>query len=116
MVLSTTDSEFYASSEGSGDAIWLKSVLAELGINVGGVPMFCDSTCAISVIEDPVNHQTVKHIDIKHFFVRDQPELGKIKMLPIPSRLQIGDILTKALPKKTFEFLRGMMGIHDVTK
>lgn len=35
VALSTTDSEFYAASEGSRDAIWLKSVLAELGINVG---------------------------------------------------------------------------------
>lgn len=116
VALSTTDSEFYAASEGSRDAIWLKSVLAELGIDVGAVPIFCDSKCAISVVEDPINHQRVKHIDIKYFFIRDQQELGRIKMFPIPSRLQIADILTKPLPKKTFEFLRGMMGIHDVTK
>ena len=51
--LSTTDAEFYAPSEGVRDAIWFKSILAELGINTEAIPMYYDSNCAISIIQDP---------------------------------------------------------------
>lgn len=55
--LSTAESEFYAVSECSRDVIWFKAVLAELGINVGTVPILCDSNCARSIIEDPETHK-----------------------------------------------------------
>jgi hypothetical protein len=66
--ISTIDTEFYAASEGARDAIWFKSVLAELGIDTGTIPMYCDSNCAFSIIQDPEEHQRVKHIDVKYFF------------------------------------------------
>jgi hypothetical protein len=60
--LSTTDSQMYAASEGSREAIWLKTILGELKIDVGQIPIYCDSQCAISIIENPENHQRVKPI------------------------------------------------------
>lgn len=112
--LSTTDAEFYAASEGSRDAVWFKSLLGELGIDVGTIPMYCDSNCARSIIEDPENHKRVKHIDVKYFFVRDQQELGTIKMMKISTDDQIADIFTKPLPNKRFKLLRDMMGIREI--
>ena len=115
-VLSTADSEFYAASEGSREAIWFKALLAELGIDVGVVPIFCDSKCARSIIEDSENRQRVKHIDIKYFFVREQQKLGTLMMMKISGDLQIADIFTKPLPKKRFEMLRRMMGIYEINE
>jgi hypothetical protein len=65
--LSTTDAEIYAASEGSREAIWLKTILGELKIDVGQILIYCDSRCAISIIENPENHQRVKHIHTKYF-------------------------------------------------
>ncbi|XP_032794787.1 secreted RxLR effector protein 161-like [Daphnia magna] len=62
--LSTTDAEFYAASEGTRETVWLKALLTELDVNVGKIPIHCDSRCAISIIEDPENHQRVKHIEV----------------------------------------------------
>lgn len=112
--LSTTNAEFYAASEGSRDCIWFKAILAELGIDVGTVPMYCDSNCAISIIRDPEDHQRVKHIDVKYFFIRYQQEIGTLKMVKIPTDDQIADIFTKPLPKKRFERLRRMLGIREI--
>jgi hypothetical protein len=98
--ISTTDAEFYAASEGARDAIWFKSILAELGINTGTIPMYCDSNCAISIIMDPEEHQRVKHIDIKYFFIRDHQEIGTLKMIKVPTEDQVADIFTKPLAKK----------------
>ena len=112
--ISTTDAEFYAASEGARDAIWFKSILSELGINTGAIPMYCDSNCAISIIQDPEEHQRVKHIDVKYFFIRDHQELGTLKMVKIPTDDQVADIFTMPLAKKRFERLQRMMGIREI--
>lgn len=78
--LSTSDAEFYATSKGSKDAIWFRALLFELGIDTGTIPIFCESKCARSMIEDPENNQRVKHIDVKFSFVRDHQEQGTIKI------------------------------------
>jgi hypothetical protein len=112
--ISTTDTEFYAASEGATDAIWFKSILAELAIDTGTIPMYCDSNCAISIIQDPEEHQRVKHIDVKYFFLRDHQEIGTLKMIKIPTDDQVASIFTKPLAKKRFERLQRMMGIQEI--
>ncbi len=114
--LSTTDAEFYAASEGAREAVWLKALLSELNIDVGPVPIHCDSKCAISIIEDHENHQRVKHIDVKYFFIREQQELGAIKMVGISTENQVADIFTKPLARKKFEKFRELIGIREVNE
>ena len=63
------NAEFYAAFEGSRDAVWFKAPLMELGIDAGTILIYCDSKCARSIIGDPGNHQRVKHINVKSFFV-----------------------------------------------
>ncbi len=110
--LFTTDAEFFAASEGSRDAIWIKALLAELKIDAGTILIYCDSKCARSIIEDPENHRRVKHIDVKYFFVREQQEIGTIKMTQISTEEQIADMFTKPLSKRKFEKMRTKMGIQ----
>jgi hypothetical protein len=112
--LSTADSEFYAASEGSRDAIWFKALLDELGIDVGTITMYCDNASARSIIEDPENHRRSKHIAVHYFFVRDQQELGTIKMTKVSSHDNVADMFTKALPKRAFLRHRNGIGIREV--
>jgi hypothetical protein len=112
--LSTTDAEFYAASEGSREVIWLKSLLLELKVDVGQVPIHCDSKCAISIIEDHENHARVKHVDVLYFHVRENQLNGKLKMVKVSTDDQIADMLTKPLPKAKFERFRDMAGIREV--
>ena len=100
--LSTTDADIYAASEGSREAIWLKTILGELNIDVGQIPIFCDSRCAISIIENPENHPRVKHIDIKYFFVQEQQNKGTLILRNVPTKNQLADMFTKPLGLKIF--------------
>lgn len=112
--LSTTDAEFYAASEGAREAVWLKALLTELNVKVGQIPIHCDSRCAISIIEDPENHQRVKHIDVKYFFVREQQQIGTILMSSISTHDQLADMFTKPLGRTDFEKFRERMGIREI--
>jgi hypothetical protein len=112
--LSTTDAEFYAASEGAREAVWLKALLTELNVKVGQIPIHCDSRCAISIIEDPENHQRVKHIDVKYFFVREQQQIGTILMSSISTHDQLSDMFTKPLGRTDFEKFRERMGIREI--
>lgn len=105
---------FSAASEGAREAVWLKALLSELSVDVGQIPLYCDSKCAISIIEDHENHQRVKHIDVKYFFVREQQQYGTIKMTSVSTEDQLADIFTKPLAKKKFQKLRELMGIREV--
>lgn len=90
----------------------MKSLLAELKINVGKILIYYDSKCTRSVNEDPENQLRVKHIDVKYFFVREQQEIGTNKMMQISTKGQIAHILTKPFSRRKFEKLRAMMGIN----
>ncbi len=63
----------------------------------------CDSKCTISIIEDPKNHQRVKHIEVKYFFVREQQQIGIIAMLGISTHDQFAVMFTKLLARADFE-------------
>lgn len=97
--ISTMDAEFYAASEGTRESIWLKSLLLELGVDVGRVLIRCDSNCALSLINDGENHKRAKHIDVKYFYVREQQNLNNILVTHIRGKDQPADMFTKPLPR-----------------
>ena len=51
-------------------------------------------------------HSKTKHIPIKYHFLREQVLEQKVKLEYVPSKEQVADILTKPLPRETFEYLR----------
>ena len=56
----------------------------------------------------------MKHIDIRHHFIRDAKERGEIDIDHVPSADQTADILTKPLGRLLFERHREAMGIVAV--
>jgi len=79
------------------------------------ISIFCDNTSAINISKSPVMHSKTKHIPIKYHFLREQVLEQKIKLEYVPSKEQVVDILTKPLPRETFEYLRKKMGVVDVS-
>ena len=60
-------------------------------------------------------HSKTKHIPIKYHFLREQVLEQKVKLECVPSKEQFVDILTKPLPRETFEYLRQKLGVIDVS-
>ena len=75
------------------------------------VPLFCDSTSAISVGKNSCLHSRSKHIDIHFHFLRDQYEKGAVDLIHVDTDDQLADILTKPLEETPFTRLRGELGV-----
>ena len=73
--------------------------------------ILCDNNAAISLSEDPLLHDRVKHIDIKYHFMREHVQSGELALSYINTQDNIADIFTKALEPKKFSRFQGFLGI-----
>ena len=56
-------------------------------------------------------HSKTKHIAIKYHVLKEKVVEKEIRLEYINTKEKIVEIFTKALPKDTFEYLRGMLGV-----
>ncbi|KAI3718218.1 hypothetical protein L6452_19080 [Arctium lappa] len=61
------------------------------------IPIYCDSTSAIAIANNPVLHSKTKHIEIRYDFIRDYVMNGDIELHFIPTDFQLADLFTKPL-------------------
>ncbi|KAI3669642.1 hypothetical protein L6452_40952 [Arctium lappa] len=78
------------------------------------IPIYCDSTSAIAIANNPVLHSKTKHIDIRYHFIRDHVMNGDIELHFIPTDFQLADIFTKPLDETRFNFLISELGMLNL--
>ncbi|PKU60059.1 Retrovirus-related Pol polyprotein from transposon TNT 1-94 [Dendrobium catenatum] len=111
---SSTESEYRSLAALAADVIWIRRVLADFGIDqVQPTDIYCDNTSAIALANNPVFHARTKHIEIDHRFVRDHVQQGTIRILPISTKDQLADILTKPLSTPRFHALRLKLNVFQ---
>nr|GEZ20106.1 beta-glucosidase 11-like [Tanacetum cinerariifolium] len=65
--------------------------------------------------EKDVYHSWSKHIDIHHYFIREQVENGMVELYFMMTDYQLADIFTKALPRKRFVFLLSRIEMKSIS-
>nr|GEX80455.1 integrase, catalytic region, zinc finger, CCHC-type, peptidase aspartic, catalytic [Tanacetum cinerariifolium] len=78
--------------------LWMRSQLTDYGFNFNQIPLYCDNRNAIALCCNNVQHSRSKHIDIRHYFIREQVERGMVELYFVTTDYQLADIFTKALP------------------
>lgn len=112
VALSSTESEYMASTHSVKEAVWLTKLLRETGhVDLGTMTIYGDNQGALALARNPVFHSRTKHIDIQHHFVREQVEAGSVHLEYVPTGDNLADILTKSLARPAFEKLRGLLGV-----
>ena len=112
VALSTMEAEFVALSHATKDAIWLRTLLTDLGFPPSGpIRILCDNQAAISYSHDHQFHARTKHIDIKYLHVRDSISSKEIQVTYVPSKDNCADIFTKGLPRPSHSHLVSLMGM-----
>jgi hypothetical protein len=76
------------------------------------VPLMCDNTSAIFVAKNAIFHKRMKHLEVRHHFLRDHVEKRDIEMRYIDTERQLADIFTKPLDASRFATLRGEIGVY----
>ena len=71
----------------------------------------CDNISAISIVINPVNHSTTKHIEIRYHFIREYAANGTIAVTYFPTEKQLADIFTKPLNEAVFNRLVSKIGM-----
>ena len=111
----TAEAELVAVSEGVKESEWLWMLLEELGFPQDKpVVCWCDNTAAISIVCNPTNHSSTKHIETKYLYAREVSEKNRIVVKYCNTKDMVADALTKALPESQFIKFRELMGVKDI--
>ncbi len=112
VALSSTEAEYVALSSAAQQAIWLRRLLTELSVNTSAPTPICeDNQGAICLASNPIAHKKSKHIQIRHHYIRECVADGSIELIYVPTAEMVADLLTKALPRHTFQRLRQKLGV-----
>ncbi|KAL0556045.1 hypothetical protein IC582_004550 [Cucumis melo] len=111
----SVEAEYRAMSLGICEEIWLQKVLSDLHQECETpLKLFCDNKVAISIANDPVQHDRTKHVEIDRHFIKERLDSGSICIPYIPSSQQIADVLTKGLLKPHFDLCVSKLGLIDI--
>ena len=113
VALSTTEAEYVSASLAAQEAIWLRRLLSELGFPQSCTTLYEDNMSCIDVSKNPKFHARMKHIDIKHHFLRDCAENALIASKYCRTECQLADVFTKALPREKFMCMIGKIGLKS---
>ena len=69
-------------------------------------PVSEDNQDAVQLAQNPITTSNLKHVDVRHHFLRKRVRRRNIKVVQVPSEFQHADILTKALAYDLFAFHR----------
>ena len=98
VALSTCEAELYAEAAAIQEVLWLRDLLAELGLHVQfGSLVYGDNQSTLAVSQNGVKSDRTKHVDVKYHFITQTVEEGAVKLKWIPTAEQQADIFTKAL-------------------
>lgn len=111
VTLSTTEAEDVAMGDGVKEALFVNGVLAFMMPNkdLEGIMVLENKEGAIALAENPLSSSNSKHIDVRHHFLRDLVDKGKIDVEHVGTAGQHADIFTKALPGEKFQTHRDFL-------
>ena len=103
---SSAEAEYIAKNLAARALLWLRTLLKETGIGAiithYSSTLFGDSLSADAMAMNPTTSDRSKHVAIKYHFTRDLIDNGVIVQEHVETSLNVADIGTKVLGKRTF--------------
>ncbi|GJT95556.1 putative ribonuclease H-like domain-containing protein [Tanacetum coccineum] len=111
---STTEAEYIAASNCCGHVLWIQNQLLDYGYNFMQTKIHIDNESTICIVKNLVFHSKIKHIEIRHHFIRDSNEKKLIQMIKIYTDQNVADLLTKAFDVSRFQYLIASIGMLNL--
>ncbi|GJX36998.1 hypothetical protein Tco_0250301 [Tanacetum coccineum] len=100
--MSAIEAEYIAASEAAMEAIWIRKLIAWLGIVPTinePIKMLCDNSAALLITSGPRIQRGARHYHRRYHYIRECIELGEINLLKVHTDDNLADPFTKTLPK-----------------
>jgi hypothetical protein len=110
VALSSTEAEYMAISDCARQAIWIRTLLTELGITLKATPVY-DNQGSIFIASNPVQESRLKHIDIRYHYIQECVQNKQVDLLFIPGTENPADMFTKNLGRILFYKFRSQLGL-----
>ena len=115
VALSSAEAEYVALASAVKEALWLCSLLRQMGFEQQEATLiYCDNQACISIAQNKVLNERSKHIDIRFHFVREAIEAKEIELMYMPTVDNIADIFTKPLSRDRFNLLRDKLNVVKI--
>ena len=96
--LSSTEAELIAAVTAAKTALYLRSILKDLGFPQDEpTPIYEDNASCIDIVNSQKPTERSRHIDIRFFAIQDWKQKGLIRLHHIPGVINAADDLTKPL-------------------
>ena len=114
IALSTAEAEYMAASNAIKEAIWLRTLLRDIGFPpTQATTIHADNQACITLARNPVAHSRAKHIDVQHHFIRERIANKEVDLRYCSTKDMLADIFTKQLPCDAFEKFRAALGVGE---
>ncbi|GJY82329.1 putative ribonuclease H-like domain-containing protein [Tanacetum coccineum] len=100
---STTEAEYVAVANFYGQVLWIQNQMLDYGFNFMNTKIYIDNESTICIMKNPVFYSKTKHIEIRHYFIRDSYEKKLIQVIKIHTDQNVADLLTKAFDASSIE-------------
>ena len=97
--LSTGEAQHYSASAAGCEVLYLRALLRRLGFGQKKpTPIYEDNTACIEWGNNVIGcRERAKHIDIRKHFAHEVIQNGGMRLVKVPTKVQLADILTKGL-------------------
>jgi cell wall-associated NlpC family hydrolase len=112
VALSTVEAEYMAAASATKEALWLRGLLAELGLPYQTIQIYADNQGAMQLVKNPIVSARSKHIDVRYHFVREHVAKEEVAFHYISTNEMKADSLTKALSGDKHSFCKLGMGVY----
>lgn len=100
VTLSTVEAEYISLAKGAQQLIWMGAWLEEVGMGQGKPGILRgDNHGAVDLTKTTKSHSKVKHINIRHHYIRELVTAGELKVEFIRGNENPADIFTKPLAR-----------------
>lgn len=95
---SSVEAEYRAMAHGVCELLWIKGLMQDLGMQDNGLlRLYYDNKAAISIVQNPVQHDRTNHIEIDRHFIKEKV----LRWANLHSFMR-SEVFTKGLCSKLF--------------
>ena len=111
VAVSTVEAEYMGAASAVKEALWLKKLARDFGLEVGQICIKGDNQGALKLLKHSMSTQRSKHIDVMHHFARERVLRGEVRFEYCSTEHMAADFLTKAVSPAKFAKCRSLIGI-----